>query len=600
MKSIFKRSAAVFLILIMIFTLSGCGIAGALFKMASGKKPSDNATDPVPTPETDYTEPSDTDTDNAEAEPTPTPSPADNGDEGEDETLSASDDIRKLPDIYLRGHYNNHWMDDDTHQLVVDFNYQLLLLGKESEAKYPELAKKIMIVNDLISTDEGNLFMSNVQSTQKMKADEIEEAVEDGRMPYKAHWNIYARRTDEEITSFVVRNTLESGFDYDRILFTGYNFRTATGEELSLSDIVKDEDAFLEIVGERVKAQIMEEMPDLYEDDSDIPDLREYLNTGARGNWTLDPQGVTVWLDSYTFMPFDIVVPVLFSEDKDGTIFADEFKDHSPEEWIMSFPLYDHICFDADDDGESDDLIVYENKEYYGEDDPYGCVTGLTFVYNGEMNEITGWDDMYNSRLSLIHKGGSTYVLNTFSEYDYGFMNTYSLSGSTVKDNGYVVGHPSTIPYEEVDDDDYMVPDHLLTDPYDIMLTCPTNALSTCGAKRRYEITDKGELSPVDPFYTIIEDAQHELTLLMDIPGVHIVDEDTFEPTDRTVDLKKGDKIKMEYTDEVCYVDFRTKEGDLVRIEYGFDHDDGYKYVCLGVDGIANIYDVFDGMFWAG
>ncbi|MBR4768492.1 MAG: DUF3298 domain-containing protein, partial [Lachnospiraceae bacterium] len=462
-KHVFIRMTAVLMILVMIFSLSGCGIAGKMLKIAKGISDS-GKNDDGEKPETAVTTDKPTDTDDtAVSKPSAVPEK-----EEEPEVMPAGDgagvwpkdaDVSKLSEVYLKSRENLHWKDNS--DLIIDYEYEQIELGEKDKERYPDLAKSLLIVNDLIATDEGNLFMSDVKSLQDISDEDYQEAYEDDRLPLKAHWNIYLRRADSKVTSLVVQNILESSFDYDRVQYTGYNYLSETGEELSLSDIVADEDAFLEVLKKKTAEELKREEPDLFGDeDPDLSLINDYLHPEARGNWTMDPQGITVWFNAYTFIPFDVSVTILFSEDTDGTLFKDEWKTFAPIEWIMYIPLNRNTVFDVEEDGKPDYLTVYDHYDMY-EEDSYEFIDGLSFLYNGAPQTVTGWGDRYDTRLALVHKPEKTFVLDFLHDYDYAFMNMYELSGGKVEDIGYIQGSPATIPYEEWDEDDYRAPFHL-------------------------------------------------------------------------------------------------------------------------------------------
>jgi hypothetical protein len=143
------------------------------------------------------------------------------------------------------------------------------------------------------------------------------------------------------------------------------------------------------------------------------------------------------------------------------------------------------------------------------------------------------------------------------------------------------------------------MPDRLITDPGYVPMDSITNMLSTCGAQRNYSLAEDGRFKPIEPYYTIGEDNRFTITLKTDLTDVPIADENTHEETSKTADLKTGDKITMEYTDNDTYVDCRTGDGSLVRIKLYHNPDEWEKFVKQDGRDIT-IEDVFDDMMFAG
>ncbi len=575
------------LLLTIIISLMGC----LMFTACSKSNEADVSDKPQDKAETaQEEESSETETEEPEKKKD---EPSENDDK---EEVSSDDGIDLIGDVYIRKKDDTHYRDNK--DLLIDYDYELIALGTESQDKYPGLYKNLLVVNDLIATDEGNCFMSDVNSVSGMTEEDFKTATDNELMPHKQQWNIFARRTDREVFSLVVRSMTGSSVDYNHIRYTGYNFETGTGEELKLSDVVKDEDAFLGMVTDKVNDYIKP----IYSDDPrtvDTSEIKEQLDTGARGNWTIDPQGITVWFGSYIFAPEDVHVTVLYSEDKKGTVFNSKYADHVPDEWTMSIPMYTNAFFDAEDDGKADYVAIYEERDYYSEDDRYGYLTAIEIEYNLVGKTFEGFDDPYDMRFSLIHEDGKTFLLNVYQEYDYSFMETYTLYDGKVKDNGGISGCPASIPYDEIEKGDHSVPDRLVTDPDHIPVDSTTDMLSTCGSSREYHIDKNGKIEPIDTYYTIGEDNRFTITLKMDLTGVPVVDGKTHEETSETVDLKSGDKITMEYTDGDTYVDCETKDGKLVRIKLYHEPDEWQKHVKQDGKDIP-VNDAFDDMRFAG
>ncbi len=525
----------------------------------------------------------------------------------EEETVP-EEEVQDIPDngvtnfteVYLKARYNNEWDEKHDHKMYLSHDYEQVAIGKEDSAKYPELVKSLAVVNDLIATEEANCYMSNMSDYQSWNSNKIDEAFENYLLPFKEDWKIYSRRADSAVFSLLTVNTDYASMDYNRVHYVGYNFDPATGKDIELSDIIKDEETLIGVLAKKAQEIMRSEMPDEieYEEGGMADEIRRYLETDIRGNWTLDPEGISFWFDSYTLLPTGMHLSVLFADDTEGKIFTDSYRDQIPENWSMYLPLNTAQEFLADDRKDTDTVTVGESYGYYGDDNEYEYVDGLIVLYNDSEEKFELGDEITTEGIALVHLHDQTYMLTGYSEYDWGFLNTYAFLGGKVKKVCEIMGSVESIPFEELEDEDYMIPQMLLSDPTDIEVSRYTDVLSTCAATQHYELDEDGVLTPVEGYFTIQKDSRFELTSKYDLSGLSVVDEQTHEVMSTKVDLKKGDKCTLEFTDDKSYADVRLKDGTLVRIVIKQTPDSGR---LLPTDeGDKPMYDAFEGQFFAG
>lgn len=505
-----------------------------------------------------------------------------------------------LSDIYVAKRYDDYYSDQG--DLEVEYKYETFYITDELKSAYPELANTLMVINDRIATEEGHSYRTTLSHLEMQPDAEHQRAMDAGIFPFEEEWEIYVRRADEDYVSLVTRHRQASDFDYDAYSYVGCCVDTKTGKEMELSDFVKDEDALFALVGEKAYKAVAPQGGDHVEDGNLIPaqDLAKMIRDSLRDNlsgWTLDPQGLTFWINSFTAVPWSYQVSVLFAEDTDGRIFKEECRDLIPERWVMEVPLIDTTYFDAEDDGDADQIRLYEQYEYY--DEEYRTVTGLSMNFNEDsMLEDYSEYEAYDFRGTLLHFDHRTVLLEEHHEYDEHFLDLYTLKDGRTKYADTVDAYVETLPYELLSDEYTVAPRHIPADPANMQLTVYTNLLSTCESSGDFFISGEGKWVRKDPFYTILESSRYTITLKMGIGELPIVDEDTFDVMSTKTDLKQGDKLTMEYTDGESYVDCRTKDGKLVRI---YVHDDEELYRSIEIDGKKyGIYDVFEDMMFAG
>ncbi|MBQ7556766.1 MAG: hypothetical protein IJT00_01765 [Lachnospiraceae bacterium] len=500
-----------------------------------------------------------------------------------------------MRDVCLKHRYDNEWRDNQ--YSLLNYDYEQIFFPESLEALYPKLTPKLYIINDLIATEESNCRMKALAETQKLSDEEVKEAGDKGTLPRRGQWRIYVRRADSEVFSLVARTALESPGKGDHVTYRCSNLRSGTGEDISLSDVVLDEDAFCSLIAEKANETASGAAGNGNKTELTGAEIKAHLDGSPGGNWTLDPQGVSVWFGSDAISPEDACVSVLYAEDTGGGIFKEDVIRSSPRTWTMYFPLSLKTRFDADEDGKADLLTVNEKRDRY-EEGGYEYCTGLTMDYNGRQQEFADWDELYEIRLSLIHMYGETFLLNECREYEYSMMDIYALSKDSVIDTGSIYGSPVTLSEVKLPEDEYIYPDCLLTDPESIRVSTMTDMLSTCGSERDYVLRETGRFEPVEPWYVINDPSRYTITPLVWLKDVPVVDESTHEVTSERVTLRPGDRITMEYTDDSTYSDCRTQDGKLVRIEVHSDDEFG-RYVLSG-DQKVEVFKAFDDMMFAG
>ncbi len=507
--------------------------------------------------------------------------------------------VSPLEHVYVSKGYDSSW-DDESHQMYINYNYEEIHLGKESAGKYPELEQKTALINDLIVTEESNCYQAAEREYAALDIEAKDDGFTYGMLPYKQDWKAYVRRADSDVFSVLTTAVTYSEIDYNDYRFVGYNFEPETGRELELTDVVADMDAFVSRIADEVIDEMKAEIPDDIDyDKEDVTDsIKANLKEGARGNWTLEPAGVSVWFDSYTLLPTPVHFTLLFAEDEDGSYFTDTYRDNAPENWTMALPLYINEKFLSDDGKKPEYLTVGESYEYY-EEDGYQFIEGIRTIYNGNEDIFVLGDDIYDTGATLIHQNGTNILLTKYSDYEWNFMDTFTLHAGKVQGADSIPGDVATISWDEMDPDDYSLPTRFLTDPTQFKVCAYTDTLSTCSAVRDCRLNDSGDFEMQEDYYTITEDAQYEIKLKYDMSGLSEVDKNTHEVMSTTVDLKAGDTFKLMYTDDETYADGLTKDGTLVRIEVHVYENEGGRYVETD-EGDFSIFEAFEDTMFAG
>ncbi|WP_026528816.1 hypothetical protein [Butyrivibrio sp. VCD2006] len=495
-------------------------------------------------------------------------------------------------------HKDNNYFGEDYSSLKIAHDYEQISLSKETQKAYPELYKKIMVVNDLIGTDEANSYYAAYRQVVKNEKNTTYDH------PYlDEDWKIYVRRADSDVVSILVKITTASYEDYNNDRFMTFNINPKTGEDILLSDIIKDDDAFFDVLVQK----FMEIMKADYEgffaggnsmSESQLMKTLETCLNSEQLLWTLDSQGVSFWLNSRNLSPVSMNCKILFCEDTKGKLFADDVRKKIPDTWVMALYPNTYEPIDSDDDGKADNIYVMEKLEYYEESD-YESITGILVDYNGKEYEFPLDGDDYDFSFSLIHQNGKSVLLSNYKEYDYSLLELYKLDDKGVKKAdllcAYFCGDSDEV-FDDFDNYNYVTP--IMTDPTCFNIAVNTWLLSTADAVMEYRITDAGKFKRLSKVGAIFEKDRYVITLKTPLEKLQIVDTKTFETTKETCDLKAGEKLKLMYTDGETYVDCITRYNRLVRIKVVDDEELGR---CIKVKGKnVNIQEVFDGMVYAG
>ncbi|MCR4807273.1 MAG: SPOR domain-containing protein [Lachnospiraceae bacterium] len=346
-----------------------------------------------------------------------------------------------------RGSQTEH---NDQGQIAINHQYSFFTLDESYASSNKELDEAVLKIRDQILTIEK-------RSLKK----EIDSLKEDDLYSYEENWDTYLRRADNNILSFVTEYVAVGQFDGQYYTeYTSHNFYTDTGEEIELSDVVKDEDAFYDLMASKLYEYFEYAKKNIYQIDAegDVNDVKEsvkgYLADGSCA-WTLDPYGITFFLNAYTGLPEGVSATVLFSEDGDGKIFDPDFVSDARDEWVIQSPMHIGTYVDLDDDGDVEyfnahlltDLQEGEGSEYYYVSGLYISAGGGDKRFDTSMPGGTSYYTVY-----LSHKKGRSIVFEYHDEYDTGFITSYEL-GKEIREADAIRGDFELA--EDASDTDY-------------------------------------------------------------------------------------------------------------------------------------------------
>ena len=551
MKNKIAHFAAVFATL--VFILSGCG--------AADEKPEEAA---------------------------PENNNATEGTEAIGETVLPSDAKNEKLKIVFKRCFD-YIYDDQKNINIIDYSYQVPELEGASKEKYPAL-------NEMLEKHFGDYSGKMDEYVNEHKDTALNSILSDKDidykefLPYTYNSDVNIRRADDSILSFVYFIRENSGVDSEaEEHIRAVSFDTETGKELKLSDIVADTEGLVKLLlpalTENARADFEGAGFSFSDIEKSFPEnVSKNINEGAY-EWSYDPTGITLYFERNVLGPVMAQVFVPFDADRDNTVFKNIKKASDTDDYVVYFNVGSQMNFDVNGDGKMDTLKLNTISDEWDES------LNLEIEYNGRTQNFE-LEMAYELFPMLVHKDGRTWLLLNYLEYDWTILDVYRFTDSEVRSSDYIVGDfvsREFFDYSEWDDGVSYI--KAFTNPQSFTLEIYTQLLSTAPAYADFSF-ENGGFKRLDDFFTIKNDEDmFVINLKLDEMEVSVIDKETHKETGKTT-IRKGQSLKLMYTDNETYVDCLTGDGILVRIY--IDTTDLYT-----VNGYE-LNEAFDNMFYAG
>ena len=226
-----------------------------------------------------------------------------------------------------------------------------LAVDKELRERFPKLSTAI---EQRTAADWARLQ----KDSKGMKAEAVQFRQESPNYyhPFAQDVDVIMRRADDAVVSYLEMEYTNGAGAHGMYGWQGVNFNTMTGEEIALSDVVKDMGRFTDIL----IAQLKKEHPDATFFDME-KQVRKYALMDKL-NWTLDPRGVTVYFNPYAIAPYAeglLQTTVLFQEQPQ--LFNEAYLE-TAEAYAQPFSGYYPLVTSLKDNGRRDVLSVDEGE----------------------------------------------------------------------------------------------------------------------------------------------------------------------------------------------------------------------------------------------
>ena len=465
--------------------------------------------------------------------------------------------------------------DNDT-PVLVEGSHDRIRISPDSREDYPALSDAL----DQIMNAGTKDYKKQIKEYREMREDIPVNAMGE-EIPNSFKEKYYVRRADSQVLSLLERFTSYSGGAHGDTGYETLNLDASTGEEIGLSDVVRDQ-ALL-------RKALKEELVKKYGKEIFFEDLDENIRTRLEESedmkpaWTLDPQGVTFYFSDYDVAPYASGtqnVTLLYSAH--GDLFTDQYRPISGQGSISGFCDYADFSVDTDDDGEAESVSVVYSRNQDSQD-----IESFEVSVNGKTASVNNLNAYQADQYTVTTSGGQTFLYVWVSEEnDYMTLHLFDISSGRPESAGSLGVRPNAAADEE--DEDYSVYTQEITDPDHMVLQTLFNILSSYYAGKNYSVTDKPMPETSDPYYMV----SGEITLKSkkEVTG-DLVDEDG-NVVEKSVKMPVGTSFTFYRTDGKDKVDTKLEDGKIFRITVEGD----YPPMVNGVD--AN--ELFEQLFYAG
>lgn len=529
--------------------------------------------------------------------------------------------------VIIGSHSEKVWDGEAFGKVMAEYNFFDMSLSEEDREKYPELASRLE--KNAKTEEEGAL------ETVGFLTDEYESYFEGVDAAERLESTTYLEQSSEATVMRADSNIVSASifyYDYQGGVhgmygLFGENYDTKTGELLSFSDVVTDEDKFFEIVDDKLKTS--EEYGDIYEELMPLDEYRKGLSEEGPV-FIVDNEGVIIIFNPYSLGPYSFgmqVIKVFFFEAPE--IFNDKYTEVCDSYVIPMLRELNYTnTIDVSGDGKRFPVIIdYEYDAGYSEEfESFTVSLGNRSVKIDDFGYIESME-------SYIVKTGEKYYFLGF----YGGMGDWTTSAivdlSTMREveKEYRVGEYATgyLAYESIeysfDESDPEKNRHssrerryAFTNPDRIMFSPDFDTLGNTrsGITTFAMDSSSGELRMIGEYIEITGE-YFALKTLKEVSCDFVSLQGDVE---KSGSIPAGTFLCMIKTDGNSWADFQVVDEDRIDLDQEWEHyplkDEGpYKYdskkeiirIYLestggyynNIDGI-NEDDVFGGILYAG
>ena len=472
---------------------------------------------------------------------------------------------------------NNLFEISDDGKTLFDGSYDEIEFDESTKTAYPALVESVKSYTTSIMHEVGQMKDDNIAEIRQRYSEDPET-----QTAYSDNNSLTVRRVDSDVVSFKADIYTYTGGAHGWYGSGGANFDVKTGKELKLSDVIKDREALITCVQDKLRKYY----PDLIEAESGIIDMvvEDFSETNSDNiSWCIDPEGITLFFNPYELGSYAAgmqVIPIAFSENPE--LFKDSI--HKQEgNWAFSASS---AYLDTDGNGTYEKISIQEDNQHEVD---YDYIKGVKIVVND--NETPFEFFSYKNAYNFI-KSGSNYFLyvTALEENDWKSTHVYKLAGDTVTEVGAVTGYISAskieYDYDEAGFSAEMT--GCMYNPDCFYFGNRMNALSTYSGIRLSKVGADGMPAPVENWYKAY--AQFEITSKVNL---ELDEVDEAGNVIKKEKLESGTQFTFHRTDGETYVDLLTHKGTIYRVPIDT------KEWPQKING-KDVEEIFDGLVFAG
>ena len=460
---------------------------------------------------------------------------------------------------------------------LVDGSYDEILFDENTKNAYPELVKSVNSYDTSIKHSVEQFKDENISEIRERYAETPTMP-----LPYVENNSMIVSRADSDILSFETSTYTYTAGVHGWYGSSGANFDVKTGKELKLFDIIKDREALVTCVQDKIKSIY----PNLIESEPGVLDavIDVFSETNVDNvNWCIKPEGITLFFNPEQLGSYAAgmqVIPVAFSENPE--LFKDSIHKQEGNWAITGSSAY----LDTDGDGSYESLRVEDGYDHEGDNN---FIKEINVVVND--NSTTFELFSYKNSCTWI-KSGSNYFLyvTSLEENDWKSTHVYKLSGETVTEVGAVTGYVSASKIEYAYDESGFSSEMTgcMYNPDKFYFGNRMNILSTYSGVRLSRVGEDGMPAPIEEWFKAY--ATFEITSKVELE-LEEVDETGNVVTTNKLDL--GTPFTFYRTDGETYVDLQTHKGTIYRV-----HIDKKEWPQK-ING-QDVEKIFEGLVFAG
>ena len=438
-----------------------------------------------------------------------------------------------------------YWLQDYDSDSYVSYgsgHYQVPGLNREAQSRWPELVPVMEDFSRQEGTDRTAAFEEACADSREARKDY------DHEYEVSQETDIFPRRADDQVFSFVTYYMGYTGGAHGYYAYFGHNYDPVTGQELTLADVVSDEEALKDVIWDRLLEKYA---------GGSIGTMGATMDDYGSGegkqplNWAAGPDGLTFFFNPYELASYaEGAQTVTVGYEEFASLFTGRV---SRQTGGAACRLAAWLEEDADVDGDGQfEKIGISEKRGDGM-----RIEGFTVRVNEEECGIDMGGNACVPYLMRAEDGRTCLYLEIQMDNDIRKTAVIDLTEGTPVLQEYL---DAAVP-ERWEDLVTVTLFPVSTDCF--RMSKRINLLSTYTGERNYTMSDGSTGEPLTEAWQA--DYAPSLTVVEELP-VFPVDPDTGSVSESAVDVPAGEEVSVAATDGETWADLLLQDGSTARV----------------------------------